>query len=72
MKEQIKMYGVCGEIFEDDLVPFMGKILKNIEKIIKEEATMRLHSAISETIGNLVFFVVDKIESEQEQRQFFE
>jgi hypothetical protein len=55
------MYGICAEIFEDDLVPFVGKILKNLDKLVKEEGCTRLHGAISETIGNMVFFIIDKI-----------
>ena len=72
MKEQIKMYGVCSEIFEDDLVPFVGKILKNITVIVREEASDRLHSAISETIGSMVFFLVDKLDSQQDAISLFE
>lgn len=72
MKEQIKVYGSMAEVFEDDLVPFVPKILKNLEKIIVSEGTTRLHGAISETIGNIVFFIVEKIEDEMEKRDFYE
>ena len=72
MKEQIKMYGICAEIFEDDLVPFVARILKNLEKVINSESTMRLHAAISETVGNLVFHIVDKIGSDMEKMEFFD
>lgn len=72
MKEQIKLYGVMTEVFEDDLLPFVSKILKNIEKVIVSEGTNRLHGAISETIGNMVYFMVDKIQTEMEKRDFYE
>ena len=55
------MFGACAEIFEEDLITFVPKILKNVEKVVNNEGTMRLHAAISETIGNIVFHIVDKI-----------
>ena len=72
MKEQIKMYGVCAEIFEEDLMQFVPKILKNIEKVVNNEGTMRLHTAISETVGNLVFHIVDNISPDVEKMEFFD
>lgn len=72
MKEQIKLYGVMAEVFEEDLVPFTGKIIKNLEKVIVSEGTNRLHAAISETIGNLVYFIVEKVPTEMEKRDFYE
>ena len=67
MKEQIKMFGVCAEIFEDDLIAFLPKILKQLEKLMKEEASGRLHSSISETIGVIVLNVFDKIPKNSKQ-----
>jgi len=64
MKEMIKMFGVCAEIFEADFVPFIQRVLKQLEKLMKEDATMKLHGAISEAVGSLVFHVVDKHDSE--------
>lgn len=43
MKEQIKVFGLASEIFEDALEPFLPKILGSLTKLIKEEATNRLH-----------------------------
>jgi hypothetical protein len=37
MKEQIKMYGVCAEIFEEDLITFIPRILKSLEKHTKDD-----------------------------------
>jgi DNA-binding ferritin-like protein (Dps family) len=70
--EQIKVYGSMAEVFEDDLSPFVPRILKNLEKIIVSEGTTRLHGAISETVGNIVFFMIEKISGEHEKRDFFE
>lgn len=66
------MYGLCAEVFEDDLAPFVPRILKNIEKLILLEGTNRLHAAISETLGSIVFHVVPQIPSEVEKRDFYE
>ena len=51
MQEMIKMFGVAAEIFEDSLIEFIPKILMQLEKKCKEEATVRLSVAISETVG---------------------
>lgn len=66
------MYGVMAEVFEDDLVAFLPRIFKNLEKVIHYEGTMRLHGAISETLGNLVFTLTEKIPNQFDQRDFFE
>ena len=72
MKEQIKVYGILSEVFEEDIVPFMPRILKNLEKTVVSEGTNRLHGAISETIGTIVFNIIDKIEDEEAKRDFFD
>ena len=51
MKEQIKMFGAAAEIFEEAFVPFLNKILSQLMKQVKEDVTMRLHGAISDTLG---------------------
>lgn len=60
------MFGVCAEVFEDDLVPFVPRILKNVEKVLHSEGTNRLHGAISETIGSLVYNITPKILTESD------
>ena len=72
MKEQIRMFGVAGEIFEDDFVEFLPKTLSLLQRLIKEEATIRLHGAIAEALGQLVFHIVDKMDTEIEQRELFQ
>ena len=62
MKEQIRQFGVAAEIFEDALIPFIPKILQNFQKRIREEGSVRLHAAISETIGQLVWNIIDRFE----------
>jgi hypothetical protein len=54
MKEQIKMFGVAADIFGESIIPFIPKILLNLTKLTKEEATARLHVSISDTLGELV------------------
>mmetsp|Transcript_21393 Transcript_21393/g.33090 ORF Transcript_21393/g.33090 Transcript_21393/m.33090 type:complete len:92 (-) Transcript_21393:4250-4525(-) len=72
MKEQIKVFGVAGEIFEESLVPYLPRILSNLQKLLKEDAAARLHNAISETLGQLVLHVVDKLETLDEQKVLYE
>jgi hypothetical protein len=72
MKEQIKMYGVCAEVFEEDLIPFIPKIHKSLEKLMKEENTGRLHDAISEALGSMVYYIMDKLDPFSEQKDVFE
>jgi len=58
---------VAAEVFEEALVPFIPKILSSFTKRIKEEGSARLHGAISETIGQIVWNIIDKIEDPEEQ-----
>lgn len=60
MKEQIKQFGVAAEIFEDALVPFVPKMLFSFSKRLKEEGSNRLHLAMAETLGQMVWNIVDK------------
>ena len=66
------MFGVAAEIFGEALVPYVPKILQALTKLIKEEATTRLHVAIAETVGNLVLQTVDKLITTAEQQDLFE
>jgi hypothetical protein len=38
-KEQIKIYGLAAEIFEESLIPFLPKILATLSKKLKEGTT---------------------------------
>ena len=67
MKEQIRQFGVASEIFEESLVPFVPRILGSLQRKIKEEGTARLHGAISESIGQMVWHIVDKLPSLEDQ-----
>ena len=66
MKEQVKVFGLASEIFEDALEPFLPKILGNLTKLIKEEATNRLHQTIADTLGLITANILDKIETTEE------
>ena len=70
MKEQIKQFGVAAEIFEDALVPFLPKVLFNFQKRIKEEGSTRLHTTIAETIGLMVWHILDKSDPDQQEDVF--
>lgn len=66
MKEQVKVFGLASEIFEDALEPFLPKILGSLTKLIKEEATNRLHQTIADTLGLITANILDKIETTEE------
>ena len=72
MKEQIKMFGVAAEIFGEAFLPYLPKTLQTLTKLIKEEATARLHGTIAETLGSLVHHTVDKLITTDEQQDLFE
>lgn len=61
MKEQIKQFGIAAEIFEDALVPFLPKMISSFAKRIKEEGSSRLHLALAETLGQMVWNIIDKV-----------
>lgn len=71
MKEQMKQFGVAAEIFEDALVPFVPKMLNSFQKRIKEEGSNRLHLAMAETLGQMVWNIVDKIPEYEQQIDIF-
>ena len=55
------MFGVAAEIFGEQIIPFIPKILLSLTKLTKEEATTRLHASISETLGELVCQTITEI-----------
>lgn len=61
-REQIKIYGLAAEIFEEALIPFLPKILANLSKKLKE-AAIHMQEAIAETLGLMVYFIVNKVGS---------
>ena len=72
MKEQIKVYALAAEIFEEALVPYLPKILGTLQKQLKEDASARLHGAISETIGLMTQHIVSVLETHEERKILFE
>lgn len=66
------MYGVSAEVFEEEIVPYIPKILQLLTKQIKEDATGKLHSAVSETIGNLVHHALSCIDNLKLKVDIFE
>lgn len=72
MREQIKMFGVAAEEFEEEIVLYIPKILQLLMKQIKEDAMCKLHCAISETIGNLVLHSLNNLDSLYTKVELFE
>ena len=66
--EQIKVFGLAAEIFEDSLVQYLPKILKQIMTCIKDDLNGKLNLAISETFGQMVYFLADKTNEIYEQQ----
>ncbi len=59
-REQIKIYGLAAEIFEEALIPFLPKVMTLVGKKVKE-ATAYMQEALAETMGLMVYFIVNKI-----------
>lgn len=59
-REQIKIYGLAAEIFEEALIPFLPKILGNLGKKLREAAN-HMQEAIAETLGLMVYFIINKV-----------
>ena len=53
-------------------MPFIPKILAGFQKKLKEESQSKLHSVISEAIGQVEWHVLRKVEDPEEQIQLFE
>jgi len=49
-REQIKIYGLAAEIFEESLIPFLPKILSTLSKKLKEGVT-QIQEAVSDALG---------------------
>ena len=66
------MFGVVADIFGDSIISFIPKILQSLTKIIKEEATSRLHISISDTLGEIVHHTIGAITDQEEQQNLFD
>jgi len=55
------MFGAAAEIFEEKFIPFLPKIFNTFQKMLREEATNRLHSTIAETTGMMVMNILDEL-----------
>ena len=55
------MFGAAAEIFQDKFVPFVPKVLGTLAKLIREEATSRLHTTVAETVGALVLNIIPSL-----------
>ena len=61
-KEYIKIYGRAAQIFEEALIPYMQKILGILSKKARDGGS-DLHGVISDTMGMMTFYIVQKAES---------
>lgn len=66
------MFSLASEVFEDSMVPYVPKILSTLCKIIKEDATTKLHQTVADTMGLLAMNTVEKIESRHLQTELFQ
>ena len=70
MKEYIKIYGRAAQVFEESLIPYMGKILAILLKK-GQGGNSDLHGVISDTLGTTCFHIVQKGESFEQQLDLF-
>lgn len=62
-KEYIKIYGIAAEIFEESLIPFLPKVLSQIQQKLKADDQQEIHNAYAESIGLVLHNVLKNIES---------
>lgn len=62
-KEYIKVYGIAAEIFEESLIPFLPKVLGQIQTKLKENDQQEIHNAYAESIGMILHNVLKTVES---------
>ena len=60
-KEYIKIYGIASEIFEESLIPFLPKVLSQIQQKLKENDAPEIHNAYAESIGMVLHNVLKNI-----------
>ena len=70
MKEYIKIYGRAAQVFEESLIPYLGKILSILLKKA-QGGNSELHGVISDTLGTVCFHIVQKGESFEQQLDLF-
>ena len=64
-REYIRMYGLAAEIFEESLLPFIPKILAQLQKKIKE-GDKHIQSACAEALGNLFHHITKNLATVEE------
>lgn len=68
-KEYIKVYAIAAEIFEESLVPFLPKILSQIQQKLKENDQQEIHSAYAESIGMILHHILKNVEDPEEANE---
>lgn len=60
------MYGIAAEIFEESLIPFLPKVLSQIQQKLKENDIQEIHNAYAEAIGTILHHVLKNIQNVDE------
>jgi hypothetical protein len=63
------VYSLAAEIFEESLIPFLPKVLSQIQKRLKENDQPEVHNAYAESIGNVLHHVLKNIDSVEEETE---
>ena len=64
------MYGVASEIFREDFIPFIGKILTIFQKKISQNLEKEMQEVYAETLGEIVYHVASSTETFEQQLEF--
>jgi hypothetical protein len=62
---------LAAEIFEEALIPFLPKILASLQKKLKD-GTTQIQEAVSDALGQLVFYIINKVDDYKEKRDLLE
>lgn len=60
------MYAIAAEIFEESLIPFLPKVLAQIQQKLKEDDSQEIHNAYAESIGTILHNVLKNIDDVEE------
>lgn len=61
---------MAAEIFEDALIPFLGKILSNLSKKLRDETQQKLHNVIADSIGLLQWHILTNLDQDEQMHCF--
>lgn len=61
---------MAAEIFREDFIPFISKILSIFQKKIKEHSEKEMQEVYAEALGEIVFHVATSTETFEQQLEF--